>query len=591
MRRKKLQPPVQNRENNAVANLTGSSKQLKALDAVFGNPLKNTQQVVQARLNHEAFNDDLLGNDSEDNFHQMDPRIHVLIDNYNAAFDNDTGSEQDTQLLIEELDKVEHWIYMWFDHMKSMELGTNHRAMFNLMDNVQEEHKMLIERTVDRGHELWMKDLQPNEREDMNELWTEIITGSGHFKLDRTINDDGVKNLPPQFLKQVQVELFSAFARLMSRPQGRKLLHLYKNGEAQAKDVNFILVSLNEMINNLERGPKKAIAESTVNAEIRSGGPDNISPGTGDFSKILFAPGLKDSRLMDRDKKGNRILSPTFIGYGHELTHTGHFQQGTHLSGKQEWVPEAYGGDIEELITIEHRDSLGEYNDERVKGKKYKPEIDFNDEDTYKDLGVLEENFDVPFSDLLDLNNNVPSEGDIREEHGLSLRYGHNSTTANPLLFPGGMKDIPDSTNWARPLQEALHPQQPNNTNNQQNCFLTTACAEAAGLPDDCEELQVLRAFRDGHLMASEAGTALVRRYYELAPGIVRQVGQRSDATAVWEAVLAVVRDCVADIRNGQNERAVASYTEMVEVLQKHCGPAAGESALQAGDASAAGMP
>src|SRR6185295_8850185 len=31
-------------------------------------------------------------------------------------------------------------------------------------------------------------------------------------------------------------------------------------------------------------------------------------------------------------------------------------------------------------------------------------------------------------------------------------------------------------------------------------CFITTACAQAQGLPDDCEELTVLRGLRDDYI-------------------------------------------------------------------------------------------
>jgi hypothetical protein len=40
------------------------------------------------------------------------------------------------------------------------------------------------------------------------------------------------------------------------------------------------------------------------------------------------------------------------------------------------------------------------------------------------------------------------------------------------------------------------------------------------GLPDDCRQLQVLRALRDTHLLASIDGLELVERYYAMAPEI-----------------------------------------------------------------------
>ena len=51
--------------------------------------------------------------------------------------------------------------------------------------------------------------------------------------------------------------------------------------------------------------------------------------------------------------------------------------------------------------------------------------------------------------------------------------------------------------------------------NDSGGCFLTSACTEARGLPDDCHELTVLRSFRDGYLRSQPEGEAhaLYRSY------------------------------------------------------------------------------
>lgn len=49
-------------------------------------------------------------------------------------------------------------------------------------------------------------------------------------------------------------------------------------------------------------------------------------------------------------------------------------------------------------------------------------------------------------------------------------------------------------------------------------CFLTSACVEAKGLPDDCSELSVLRHFRDSYLAGIEEGKAEICEYYHVAP-------------------------------------------------------------------------
>ena len=56
------------------------------------------------------------------------------------------------------------------------------------------------------------------------------------------------------------------------------------------------------------------------------------------------------------------------------------------------------------------------------------------------------------------------------------------------------------------------------------NCFITTAVCEDSGLPDDCRELTVLRAFRDRHMKSSPARLAMLARYYQDAPDVVAKI-------------------------------------------------------------------
>lgn len=56
-------------------------------------------------------------------------------------------------------------------------------------------------------------------------------------------------------------------------------------------------------------------------------------------------------------------------------------------------------------------------------------------------------------------------------------------------------------------------------------CFLTSACADFAGLPDDCFELSVLRRFRDEVLTHMPRGKDDIALYYRVAPAIVERLG------------------------------------------------------------------
>ncbi|HWS72754.1 MAG TPA: DUF4157 domain-containing protein, partial [Thermoanaerobaculia bacterium] len=88
-------------------------------------------------------------------------------------------------------------------------------------------------------------------------------------------------------------------------------------------------------------------------------------------------------------------------------------------------------------------------------------------------------------------------------------------------------------------------------------CFLTTACVEARGLPDDCEELTVLRRFRDEYVRNAPGGEALIAHYYSVAPRIVAALDERPDRAAILDQIYGMVRDCIAAIGRGEAQRAL----------------------------------
>ena len=83
-------------------------------------------------------------------------------------------------------------------------------------------------------------------------------------------------------------------------------------------------------------------------------------------------------------------------------------------------------------------------------------------------------------------------------------------------------------------------------------CFLTSACVRARGLADDCEELQTLRAFRDGWLLAQPYGPESIREYYRIAPAVVERIDVSPDAERVYHAIYTqVILPCIRYIRAG----------------------------------------
>jgi hypothetical protein len=553
------------------------------MDAVFGAMLKPQAPaaqgpVAQAQLDIDTFMGKVMD-------FQLDMEwgtevgdmtlasINGSINDYNNAYDANDNSQGSLNLMMALLDIVEHKVYRWFDATKTPEMQRRQMPMFYLLDEVQGEHKTLIERIVNNDLELWVHDEPMDERGNINELWNAITSGENFLRIQNTVQNlaGQQKQIPEEFMRQLKVEIFSSYARIMSRPQGRKLLNIFLENNNE-KLLEFELSSLEDMLINKQLGPEKTTSEY-AQKPILVGKPEgDLRKGEGSGSKVRYAPNTKDSRIMDSDEEGNRIIAPTFLGYSHETTHSAHYWEGTYFPGaKMTNLPPVYGTDMEELLTILPQDRLGYYDDESVSGSVMK---DTEDPERKYDYQSVK---NVPFSVIRQINQHIPTEGDIRSEHGLSIRHGHkNNTTTNNTVLPHDEEKITDSSEWVQPLLNAITDQVNNVVNANQdtgngNCFITTACVQAAHLPDDCEELTVLRHFRDTYVRRLEDGELLVKLYYKHAPVIVREIAARENASLIWQELMKVIHQCVEDIRAEKLEKAAATYINMMMVLRKCC--------------------
>lgn len=101
-------------------------------------------------------------------------------------------------------------------------------------------------------------------------------------------------------------------------------------------------------------------------------------------------------------------------------------------------------------------------------------------------------------------------------------------------------------------------------------CFITTAVCASCGLPDDCEELTSLRAFRDSYLEKTPEGHELVLEYYDVAPGIVMCIDQSADPGRIYSGLLSGwIRPCLCDIAAGEYESCRDRYIQMVGTLKR----------------------
>lgn len=99
-------------------------------------------------------------------------------------------------------------------------------------------------------------------------------------------------------------------------------------------------------------------------------------------------------------------------------------------------------------------------------------------------------------------------------------------------------------------------------------CFLTTACCQYKGLPDDCYELTTLRNFRDTYLKTTEAGNALVEEYYRIAPSIVDKIMENPNKAALLDDIYTEVCKILVLIEAKRQEAAINAYQAMVLDIQ-----------------------
>lgn len=104
--------------------------------------------------------------------------------------------------------------------------------------------------------------------------------------------------------------------------------------------------------------------------------------------------------------------------------------------------------------------------------------------------------------------------------------------------------------------------------NSDSGCFITTACIKAKGLNDNCEELQILRNFRDGYVRNLGTGIDQINQYYQIAPVIVTKINGLKNSIDIWKNVYKEIETCIVLINNHKNSEALERYKETVISLK-----------------------
>lgn len=105
-------------------------------------------------------------------------------------------------------------------------------------------------------------------------------------------------------------------------------------------------------------------------------------------------------------------------------------------------------------------------------------------------------------------------------------------------------------------------------TSSSSGCFITTAACQAMHAEDDCNELNLLRHFRDEHIRNTDAGAAIVREYYRVGPLIVHAIEQLPDPFALYQELWEqYIYPSYSEIQAEHWQAAQNIYVQMVAEL------------------------
>jgi hypothetical protein len=141
--------------------------------------------------------------------------------------------------------------------------------------------------------------------------------------------------------------------------------------------------------------------------------------------------------------------------------------------------------------------------------------------------------------------------------------------------FTLNCEDLRQALDWAVEKKEALAKSFDDDkcTPPAKGCFLTTACCEMLGLPDDCFELRMLRRYRDETLANMQGGSAAIAAYYLVAPSVLDRLRQEERASRLLSVYARFILPSAIAARLGLNQLAYRLYARMMDELARDFTP------------------
>ena len=99
-------------------------------------------------------------------------------------------------------------------------------------------------------------------------------------------------------------------------------------------------------------------------------------------------------------------------------------------------------------------------------------------------------------------------------------------------------------------------------------CIITTAACIALGKDDDCEELMILRAYRDEVKSKSPIVADLIEEYYRIAPLLIKEIEKCTNKVdiykKIWKNYISITCEMIS---NKDHSAATFQYIDMVKYL------------------------
>jgi hypothetical protein len=118
---------------------------------------------------------------------------------------------------------------------------------------------------------------------------------------------------------------------------------------------------------------------------------------------------------------------------------------------------------------------------------------------------------------------------------------------------------------WGYNYNDCPYYRNKSNYTSSSSCFLTTACINGMGKSDNCEELKILRNFRDTYVKSLANGKKDIEEYYRIAPQIVHSINMSENYNTIWKDVYRdLVEPCCELIKIGEYNKAYKKYKNFI---------------------------